>query len=146
MLPYSPYPPYPPYAPVVLPPSPAELERRALRREGHFLGTGMLLLIFLQQIIASVVLWLLSLFGLTDLSAIAKGYAVDAVSEALTAIGFGHHLVEIGGEPYGARQIGGPGAELAAPDRIVEQRRRAMTDVERGHAGVHGSSSGRHSA
>ncbi len=70
MLPYSPYSPYPPYAPVVLPPSPAELERRALRREGHFLGTGMLLLIFLQQIIASVVLLLLSLFGVIDPSAI----------------------------------------------------------------------------
>ncbi|MGF6571807.1 thiamine biosynthesis lipoprotein [Paraburkholderia sp. GAS333] len=36
-----------------------------------------------------------------DLCAIAKGYAVDAVSEALTHVGIGHHLVEIGGELRG---------------------------------------------
>jgi len=33
-----------------------------------------------------------------DLSAIAKGYAVDRVSELLGEEGFGNHLVEIGGE------------------------------------------------
>jgi thiamine biosynthesis lipoprotein len=33
-----------------------------------------------------------------DLSGIAKGFGVDAVSEALTAQGFAHHLVEVGGE------------------------------------------------
>lgn len=36
-----------------------------------------------------------------DLCAIAKGYAVDAVSAALTGIGIAHHLVEIGGELRG---------------------------------------------
>jgi FAD:protein FMN transferase len=36
-----------------------------------------------------------------DLCAIAKGYAVDAVSEALTRISIVHHLVEIGGELRG---------------------------------------------
>ncbi|MES2684994.1 MAG: FAD:protein FMN transferase [Pseudomonadota bacterium] len=36
-----------------------------------------------------------------DLSAIAKGYAVDAISLALTALGIAHHLVEIGGELRG---------------------------------------------
>lgn len=33
-----------------------------------------------------------------DLSAIAKGYAVDAVSELLNSLGLRNHLVEIGGE------------------------------------------------
>ena len=33
-----------------------------------------------------------------DLSAIAKGYAVDRVSEALEGLGFRNHLVEVGGE------------------------------------------------
>ena len=33
-----------------------------------------------------------------DLSAIAKGYAVDRVSESLNARGYGDHMVELGGE------------------------------------------------
>lgn len=33
-----------------------------------------------------------------DLSAIAKGYAVDRVSQALEALGFPNHMVEVGGE------------------------------------------------
>ena len=33
-----------------------------------------------------------------DLSAIAKGYAVDMISEALTAAGMTNHMVEVGGE------------------------------------------------
>ena len=37
-----------------------------------------------------------------DLSGIAKGHAVDRVSERLAAIGATHHLVEIGGEMRGA--------------------------------------------
>lgn len=37
-----------------------------------------------------------------DLSGIAKGHAVDRVSERLTALGLTHHLVEIGGELRGA--------------------------------------------
>lgn len=36
-----------------------------------------------------------------DLSGIAKGHAVDRVSERLTALGATHHLVEIGGELRG---------------------------------------------
>ncbi len=36
-----------------------------------------------------------------DLSGIAKGFAVDAVAEDLAAAGFGHGLVEIGGECRG---------------------------------------------
>ena len=37
-----------------------------------------------------------------DLSGIAKGHAVDRVSERLTAMGATHHLVEVGGELRGA--------------------------------------------
>ncbi len=37
-----------------------------------------------------------------DLSGIAKGHAVDRVSERLTSLGATHHLVEIGGELRGA--------------------------------------------
>ena len=37
-----------------------------------------------------------------DLSGIAKGHAVDRVSDRLTALGATHHLVEIGGELRGA--------------------------------------------
>ena len=37
-----------------------------------------------------------------DLSAIAKGFAVDRVSAVLTALGLSDHLVEIGGELRGA--------------------------------------------
>ena len=33
-----------------------------------------------------------------DLSGIAKGYAVDRLSAALTELGFAEHLVEVGGE------------------------------------------------
>lgn len=36
-----------------------------------------------------------------DLSAIAKGYAVDRISELLAGLGCDHHLVEIGGELRG---------------------------------------------
>jgi len=36
-----------------------------------------------------------------DLSAIAKGYAVDAIGRVLTGLGIDHHLVEIGGELLG---------------------------------------------
>lgn len=45
-----------------------------------------------------------------DLSAIAKGYAVDAVAARLAERGFGDHLVEIGGElrASGRAERGGP--------------------------------------
>ena len=52
-----------------------------------------------------------------DLSGIAKGYAVDRVSEVLTERGFGEHLVEVGGEirAAGAWRVGvqHPGGGLA---------------------------------
>lgn len=70
MMPYSSF---PPYAPVYLPPSPAETEYRDLRREGHFLGTGMLLLILLQQTAASAMLILLISFGQTDWASVTSG-------------------------------------------------------------------------
>ena len=64
-----------------------------------------------------------------DLSAIAKGHAVDRVSHALSDLGLGSHMVEVGGEvrtagsgPSGAWRLGvdapadhaTPGSELAA--------------------------------
>jgi thiamine biosynthesis lipoprotein len=48
---------------------------------------------FLVKNLASVTL---------DLNAIAKGFAVDEISELLAAAGFENHLVEIGGEVYAA--------------------------------------------
>mgnify|MGYP006286377339 CR=1 FL=1 len=51
-----------------------------------------------------------------DLSAIAKGYAVDEVSRALQALGLERHLVEIGGEVRAAGQ--GP----AGPWRVGVER------------------------
>jgi len=45
-----------------------------------------------------------------DLSGIAKGYAVDRVSEALSAAGWGDHMVEVGGEvrASGVNRLGKP--------------------------------------
>jgi thiamine biosynthesis lipoprotein len=54
-----------------------------------------------------------------DLCAIAKGFAVDALSLALTDAGIGHHLVEIGGElrGEGVKPDGMPWwVELETPD------------------------------
>lgn len=39
---------------------------------------------------------------IVDLSSIAKGYAVDRISSCLKSFDIEHHLVEIGGELYGA--------------------------------------------
>ena len=52
-----------------------------------------------------------------DLSAIAKGYAVDAVATLLDEIGFEDHLVEIGGELRGAGTN-----EEGAPWRVAIER------------------------
>ncbi len=45
-----------------------------------------------------------------DLSAIAKGYAVDRVAQTLAALGYENYMVEVGGEVYanGERSSGGP--------------------------------------
>ena len=42
-----------------------------------------------------------------DLSAIAKGYVVDRMSESISALGIGTHLVEVGGEV----RVSGPGPD-----------------------------------
>lgn len=52
-----------------------------------------------------------------DLSAIAKGYAVDAVATLLDEVGFRDHLVEIGGELRGAGTN-----EEGAPWRVAVER------------------------
>lgn len=54
-----------------------------------------------------------------DLSAIAKGFAVDHVAEILTRLGVRHQLVEIGGElrGHGCKPDGSPWwCQLEAPD------------------------------
>jgi thiamine biosynthesis lipoprotein len=60
-----------------------------------------------------------------DLSAVAKGYAVDLVSHSLTAHGIRHHLIEVGGELRGEGmkpdaqpwwvEMEWPGAQAEAP-------------------------------
>ena len=52
---------YPPYVPYI--PDPAAEERRTLRREGNFVGVGMLLLLLLQSVLAYAVIFLLSGLG-----------------------------------------------------------------------------------
>ena len=52
---------YPSYIPYV--PDPATEERRALSREGNFVGVGMLILLLLQSVLAVAVIVLLSLCG-----------------------------------------------------------------------------------
>ena len=64
-----------------------------------------------------------------DLSAIAKGYAVDRVSEALTTLGYENYMVEVGGEVRTAGHsasgnpwriaVERPAAGSAGPQRIV---------------------------
>ena len=62
-----------------------------------------------------------------DLSAIAKGYAVDQVAEALEREGFAHHMVEVGGEirAAGLNEAGQPwriAIERPVPGAVVPQR------------------------
>ncbi len=60
-----------------------------------------------------------------DLSGVAKGFAVDAASERLTAEGASHHLVEIGGElrGHGVKPDGRPWwVELEQPPDLDAPR------------------------
>ena len=71
-----------------------------------------------------------------DLAAIAKGYAVDRVSKALAALGYGNHMVEVGGEVRTTGQnaagepwriaIERPAEGSAGPQRIVRLSDGAM--------------------
>ena len=59
-----------------------------------------------------------------DLSAIAKGYGVDAVSEDLVRLGYPEHLVEIGGELRGrGRKLDGSPWRVAIEVPEPESRR-----------------------
>ena len=58
-----------------------------------------------------------------DLSAIAKGYAVDRVSEALVDSGASRHMVEVGGEVRTEGRNGDDEAWRIAVERPLEQRR-----------------------
>lgn len=69
-----------------------------------------------------------------DLSAIAKGYAVDAVASLLVERGYGDHLVEIGGELRGAgtNEEGAPwrvAVERPVPGAPAAQRIVPLTDA-----------------
>ena len=75
-----------------------------------------------------------------DLSAIAKGYAVDAVSSLLVDSGYGDHLVEIGGELRGAgtNEEGAPwrvAVERPVPGAPAAQRIVPLTDAALATAG-----------
>ncbi|ALD93712.1 Membrane-associated lipoprotein involved in thiamine biosynthesis [Cupriavidus gilardii CR3] len=74
-----------------------------------------------------------------DLCAIAKGYAVDAVSAWLSARGVSHHLVEIGGElrGEGVKPDGMPWwVELESPPAADD----AAADAARTVVALHGLS------
>ncbi len=69
-----------------------------------------------------------------DLSGIAKGYAVDQVSDALLDAGFANHMVEVGGEVRvrGINQTGAPwviGIESPLVSRHDLQRALRMRDL-----------------
>lgn len=64
-----------------------------------------------------------------DLSAVAKGYAVDRAAEALTGLGFSDFLVELGGEVRvrGERPGGGPWrVAIEQPDPDIRQMRASI--------------------
>ena len=63
-----------------------------------------------------------------DLSAIAKGYGVDVLSEALVRRGHDRHLVEIGGELYGrGRKLDGTPWQVAI--EVPDEGARGVHDV-----------------
>ena len=68
-----------------------------------------------------------------DLSAVAKGWATDRVSEALTEAGYANHLVEVGGEVRAAGQSssGGPWriAIERPPARSTESGAEAAAEI-----------------
>ena len=75
-----------------------------------------------------------------DLSAIAKGYAVDALAELLAERGFGDYLVEIGGElrAGGRNRFGKPwrvAIERPSPGFATAQRIVPLTDAAVATAG-----------
>jgi thiamine biosynthesis lipoprotein len=64
-----------------------------------------------------------------DLSAVAKGYAVDRVAAALLALGFANFLVEVGGEVKvrGENEAGAPWRlGIEAPDQAPHRVQRAI--------------------
>lgn len=79
-----------------------------------------------------------------DFGAIAKGFAVDRVSDALTAKGFDRHLVEIGGEvrARGLNRNGEPWAiQIDAPvlDTLVSHHRLGILRLTDGAVATSGN-------
>jgi len=66
-----------------------------------------------------------------DLCGIAKGYAVDAVAKAISTLGLGHFLVEIGGElrASGQRPDGRPWRVAIAAAADLPQRTLALRNL-----------------
>ncbi len=59
-----------------------------------------------------------------DLSAIAKGYAVDQVASTLTKLGFENYMVEVGGEVFAHGQRAGGGGwriGIESPESLVQK-------------------------
>jgi len=65
-----------------------------------------------------------------DLSAIAKGYAVDRVSEAMLRAGHGDHMVEVGGEVVARGQKGEGSPWVIAVDKPLYEGREVQARLE----------------
>ena len=65
-----------------------------------------------------------------DLSAVAKGFAVDLAAEALAGLGFGDFLVELGGEVRVGGERPGGGAWRVAIERPDSDAREVQASVE----------------
>jgi thiamine biosynthesis lipoprotein len=65
-----------------------------------------------------------------DLSAVAKGWAVDRAAEALAGLGFRDYLLELGGEVRVGGERPGGGAWRVAIERPDSDARAAQTSVE----------------
>ncbi len=71
-----------------------------------------------------------------DLSAIAKGYAVDRISAALAAAGVRNSLVDIGGELYASGRNADGGAWGIGIEKPIATERTVITTIQVSDAGV----------
>lgn len=71
-----------------------------------------------------------------DLSAIAKGYAVDRVSDRMSALGFADHMVEIGGEVTTAGRSADGSPWRIGVERPESKRRGLWRAVELANAAM----------
>lgn len=71
-----------------------------------------------------------------DLSAIAKGYAVDKIALALNKIGFSNYLVEIGGEVRGKGTSEKGSAWRIGVEKPISERRETFQVIELNNSSV----------